>query len=220
MYTPEYFVPEAETVHELLAGHGAADLVTVTPHGMLATLLPFVYERETGEQGALLGHLARANGQWRAETAHEALVIVRGPDAYISPTWYPSTARHHREVPTWNYITAHVYGNLIVHDDPDWVRRQIRGLVDRHEAGQDTPWSVDDAPADFVDRLLRGTIGVELAITRIEATFKLNQNHSGENIDGVVAGLMSRRHGQDVAVAEAVAAHSPHGPQGSGPAVS
>jgi transcriptional regulator len=119
----------------------------------------------------------------------ESLVIVRGADAYISPGWYQSKKDHGRVVPTWNYITAHVYGTLVVHDDPVWVEDLVRRLTTKHEAGMDHPWSVDDAPAPFVAGQLRAIVGVELAITRIEAKAKLSQNRPEADVAGVVAGL-------------------------------
>lgn len=181
---------------------GRTDLVTATSVGLLATLLPFVYDAEAGEHGALLGHLARNNDQWRHEPQGEAMVIVRGPDAYVSPGWYASKAEHGRVVPTWNYVTAHVYGRLVVHDDPVWVDALVRRLTDRHEGSTGLrPWSVDDAPPAFVAGQLRAIVGVELLITRVEAKAKLSQNRPPSDVDGVIAGLTA--HG-DVASAEAV----------------
>lgn len=201
MYVPAHFAADDAVVRDLLAEHGAADLVTVTPQGLLATLLPFVYEADSGAHGALLGHLARNNEQWRVPVLGQAMVIVRGPDAYVSPSWYPSKAEHGRVVPTWNYLTAHVYGRLIVHDDPVWVEALVRRLTDKHESSSAVPWSVDDAPARFVTGQLRAIVGVELVITRIEAKAKWSQNRSDADIDGVVAGLHDRG---DVACADAV----------------
>src|SRR3954471_19889824 len=179
-------------VRDLLTQHGAADLVTATADGLLATMLPFVFEPDAGEHGALLGHVARNNDQWRREAVGEALVIVRGPDAYVSPGWYASKAEHGRVVPTWNYVTAHVYGELVVHDDPTWVEALVRRLTAKHEASLPHPWNVDDAPAAFVAGQLRAIVGVELRITRIEAKAKLSQNRPGADVDGVVAGLAAR----------------------------
>jgi transcriptional regulator len=119
----------------------------------------------------------------------EALVIVEGADAYISPSWYASKAEHGRVVPTWNYSTAHVYGRLIVHDDPAWLARQVRRLTELHEAQFEHPWAVDDAPERFIAGQLRAIVGIELVITRIEAKQKLSQNRPHGDIDGVVAGL-------------------------------
>ena len=130
--------------------------MTVTPEGLVATLLPFVWVPSAGVHGALHGHLARNNDQWKLPVIGEALAIVRGPgDAYISPGFYPSKAEHGRVVPTWNYVTAHVYGELVVHDDPVWVEDLVRRLTVKHEAYRDHPWSVDDAPR----RSSRGSCG-------------------------------------------------------------
>lgn len=149
-------------------------------------MLPFVYD---AERQTLLGHVARNNPQWQLPVVGEALVIVRGADSYISPSWYPSKAEHGRVVPTWNYLTAHVYGNVTIHDDPAWLDRLVRRLTDKHEANQPQPWSVDDAPERYVAGQLRAIVGVEVAITRIEAKFKLSQNRPAEDIDGVIKGL-------------------------------
>ncbi|MEU8948392.1 FMN-binding negative transcriptional regulator [Streptomyces sp. NPDC048489] len=209
MYVPRHFAPTDESVRQLLDRHGAADLITVTEEGLRATLLPFVHDPDAGEHGSLIGHMARNNDQWRLPTQGPALVIVRGPDAYVTPTWYPSKAEHHRHVPTWNYLTAHVHGELLVHDDPAWVEDQVRRLTDKHEAGAVTPWSVDDAPAAYLQGQLRAIVGVELSITRVEAKFKLSQNRAQSDITGVVRGLRSRGRGEDHAMADAVDAHRP-----------
>jgi transcriptional regulator len=133
----------------------------------------------------------------------EALVIVRGPDAYVTPSWYVTKSEHGRVVPTWNYVTAHVYGRLVVHDDPAWLEALVRRLTDRHEATNPLPWSVDDAPPKFIAGQLRAIVGVELVISRVEAKLKLSQNRSGADVDGVVAGLVARG---DAASASAVRA--------------
>lgn len=199
MYVPSHFAADPETVHALLLRQGASDLVTATAQGLVATLLPFVYDPSVGEHGALLGHLARNNDQWRRRSLGEALVIVRGPDAYVSPSWYATKAEHGRVVPTWNYVTAHVYGDLVVHDDPAWVEALVRRLTDHHEAREPRPWSVDDAPAAYVAGQLRAIVGVEVVVSRIEAKVKMSQNRSAADMDGVVAGLAAR--GDDVTAA-------------------
>jgi len=179
-------------VRELLLGFGAADLVTATPQGLRATMLPMVYlEPEAGEDGLgrLVGHVARKNDHWRQPVHGEALAIIRGPDAYITPSWYATKPEHGRVVPTWNYITAHVLGQLLIHDDPDWVEQNVRLLTAKHEAGRRPEWQVDDAPEAFVAGQLRAIVGVELVIGRIEAKFKLSQNRSAADIEGVVGGL-------------------------------
>src|SRR5215471_16292473 len=202
MYIPAHFAAADATVRELLERHGAADLITLTDDGLLATMLPFAYEPpapgESHAHGALYGHVARTNDQWRKPALGESLAIVRGPDAYVSPSWYAAKAEHGRVVPTWNYVTAHVYGQLVVHDEPAWVEGVVRRLTAKHEAarrqspGQSPEWSVDDAPRKFIEGQLRAIVGLELRITRIEAKAKLSQNRPETDIAGVVAGLAAR----------------------------
>jgi transcriptional regulator len=192
MYVPALFAIDDAEIRELLTDHGAADLVTATPQGLLATLLPFVYDPDAGQHGALLGHLARNNKQWRCEVLGEAMVIVRGPDAYVSPSWYASKREHGRVVPTWNYVMAHVYGRLVVHDDSAWADALIRRLTDKHEAAEPRPWTVEDTPPGFVAGQLRAIVGVEVMIRRVEATAKLSQNRPVADMDGVISGLRAR----------------------------
>ena len=202
MYIPAHFAPDDETVGELLRNHGAADLVTLTEQGLVATMLPFIYLPEVGEHGALYGHVARNNPQWKLPAVGDALAIVRGPDAYVSPTWYASKAEHGRVVPTWNYVTAHVYGQFVVHDDPVWTERLVRRLTAKHEAANAHPWSVDDAPRAFIEGQLRAIVGIELLISRVEAKAKLSQNRPAADVAGVIAGLRERG---DARSADAVA---------------
>jgi transcriptional regulator len=192
MYVPSHFAADDAVVRDLLVNHGAGNLITATTDGLVATLLPFVYDPTVGDQGSLLGHLARNNQQWRTPVIGEALAIVAGPDAYVSPSAYASKREHGRVVPTWNYVTAHVYGELVVHDDPVWVEELVRRLTAKHEAGSADPWSVDDAPETFITGHLRAIVGVEVRITRIEAKAKLSQNRPRADIEGVIASLDAR----------------------------
>jgi transcriptional regulator len=198
VYVPAAFAPDDATVRELLSRPQAADLVTMTEDGLVATFLPFIHDPDAG---VLRGHLARNNDQWQRPPVGEALVIVHGPDAYITPNWYATKREHGRVVPTWNYLTAHVYGELRVHDDPVWLEGLVRELTDLHEAQEDAPWAVDDAPERFVAGQLRAIVGVELVISRIEAKVKMSQNRPSADLDGVVAGLEARG---DTASADAV----------------
>ena len=175
--------------------------MTLTEQGLVATMLPFIYVPEAGEHGALHGHVARNNTQWKLPALGDSLVIVRGPDAYISPSWYASKAEHGRVVPTWNYVTAHVYGALIVHDDAAWTEDLVRRLTAKHEARSAHPWSVNDAPPEYIAGQLRAIVGVELLISRVEAKAKLSQNRPPADVDGVVDGLRERG---DAASADAV----------------
>ncbi|MHC6220414.1 FMN-binding negative transcriptional regulator [Arthrobacter sp. MMS24-S77] len=194
MYIPAHFQAGPEAIHDLLMRPGAANLVTMTQRGLLASFVPFVFDPSTGEHGALHGHLARTNAQWSEPAIGESLVIIQGADAYISPSWYASKAEHGRVVPTWNYSTAHVYGTLAIHDDVAWLGDQVRRLTELNEAHFERPWAVDDAPERFVAGQLRAIVGVELLITRIEAKAKLSQNRPDKDIDGVVAGLGAQGH--------------------------
>lgn len=194
MYIPDHFRPTDEDIVELLANLAAADLISATDEGLLATFLPLIHEPAgstpgAGPGGRLLGHVARNNRQWKMPPIGDVLVIVRGPDAYISPAWYATKREHGRVVPTWNYITAHIHGTLVVHDDPAWVEANVRALSEHHEAGRAEPWSVDDAPPLYIAGQLKAIVGVEIAIERIEAKFKLSQNRSTEDVDGAIAAL-------------------------------
>jgi transcriptional regulator len=186
MYTPKHFeAPSRDAVHGLLAGAGASDLVTWNGREMTATTLPLLFDPR---RNTLDGHLARNNTQWHDT---EALVIVKGPDAYVSPSSYPSKLETGRTVPTWNYIVAHVYGTLIAHDDTVWTEALVRRLTERHEASREPRWSVDDAPEAYVRGQLKAIVGIEIAISRIEAKWKLSQNRSAEDIAGVIEDLRS-----------------------------
>ena len=203
MYVPTQFKPDDTAVQELLTHHGAADLITAGPEGLEATLLPFVYD---ADHAVLLGHFARNNDHWKRADGQRALVIVRGPDSYISPSWYASKREHGRVVPTWNYMTAHVHGTVTIHDDVTWVDSLVRRLTYLHEAHHPAPWGVDDAPEKYINGQLRAIVGVEVCIDRIDAKFKLSQNRPASDIDGVVDGLHSVG---DDAGASMVAAHRP-----------
>ena len=180
-----------EVMFDFIEAHPLGILVTGSGDGLFATHLPLLLERERGPHGTLAGHIARANRQHAMPVANEAeaLVIFSGPDAYISPSWYPAKAEHGKVVPTWNYVAVHAYGRVRYTSDPVWLREHVGRLTTRHESGRETPWAVEDAPADYIDQMLRAIVGVEIEITRLEGKWKMSQNRSAEDIDGVVAGL-------------------------------
>lgn len=181
MYIPKHFELDPARVDELLAGADSAQLVTAHPSGPVATLLPVLHRRGEG-LGSLVFHLTRTNGQWRDPGLGDALAILSGPDGYVDPTWLASHAES-PTVPTWNYVTVHAYGPLIVHDDADWTHRAVADLSAAH--GYDTR-QVDD---EAIDRMLRAIVGVELVIDRVEAKAKLSQNKAPADVAGVIAGL-------------------------------
>jgi len=172
--------------------------------GLRSTPMPFLID----DGGSLVrGHLARQNSVLRSVPT-AALLIVPVTDAYISPSWYPSKAEDPHVVPTWNYEVVHVRGRLRPHDD-DWTEQLVRDLTDHHEAAMTTPWSVDDAPPDFIARLLRAIVGVSLEVTEIVAKRKLSQNRSARDLSGAADGLERRDHRHDAAVAAAMRRHDP-----------
>jgi transcriptional regulator len=191
MYIPAHFSVDPDGVKRMLSDLVAADLVTSSEGGLSATFLPLLYDPAAGEQGSVKGHVARTNHVWRQKTLGEALVIGHGPNGYVSPSWYPSKDEHGRVVPTWNYLTLHIHGRLVVHDDVAWVEDIVRRLTERHESDREQPWSVDDAPNEYLAGQLRAIVGVEVVITGVEAKAKLSQNRPPADIDGVVAGLLA-----------------------------
>lgn len=206
MYVPSAFaVDDVSALHDMIDAIGVAHVVSPTADGMVASFVPLVLDRAVGELGSLRGHLARANHHWRDASAGDSLAIFTGPDAYVTPSWYPSKAVTGKEVPTWNYEIVHVVGELRFRDDAGWLQRLVSDLTDRHEALRPAPWSVDDAPPEHVAAMLRAVVGIELKITALQGKRKLSQNRTPADRDGVIAGLAAGN-ARDRAVAEAMRA--------------
>lgn len=197
VYTPAHFAPDAEFTARFLREAVAGDLVTNTSEGLIATHLPVLYD---ADEHRFLAHMARNNGQWSTGSMGDALLILHGPSAYISPTWYAAKAETHRVVPTFNYVTAHVYGTLVMHDDVTWVEQMVRALTERHESHREPAWHVDDAPADYLAGQLRAIVGIELRVTRVEVKNKASQNRPDTDVDGIVAGLTAEGLGEAAAL--------------------
>ena len=199
MYVPEPFaVTDPAEIDAMIGRARLATLVTHGPEGLFATHLPLLHDRETG---ALLGHIARANPHPRLAGEDEALVILQLDEAYVSPNWYPSKAIDGREVPTWNYEAVHLYGRLEWFENRDALLDLLNRLTNRHETGRPEAWTVADAPSDYVERLLRGIVGVRLSITRVVAKRKLGQNKAQADREGVAIGLEASSDGRDLAAA-------------------
>ena len=177
-------------MHALMVAHPLATLVTLGSAGLFASHIPLILEADGSEFGLLRGHIARANSQWRdVNPAVDALAIFAGHQHYISPTWYPGVKEHGREVPTWNYAVVHAYGPLRIIEDEAWLLRFVEKLTDIHEAGSPAPWKVSDAPGDYIKSQLKAIVGVELPIRRLEGKWKVSQNRTVRDRQGVIEGL-------------------------------
>jgi transcriptional regulator len=174
----------------LIASHPLGTLVTLGASGLFASHIPMVLEDDGSPFGVLKGHISRANTQWRdLVPSVDALAIFAGHQHYISPNWYPGKKEHGKEVPTWNYAVVHAYGPLKVIEDDHWLLTFLNRLTDIHEAGSPVPWKVSDAPGDFIKPLLKGIIGLEIPIHRLEGKWKVSQNRTEREREGVAEGL-------------------------------
>jgi transcriptional regulator len=203
MYTPNSFA--LNDLHELqqhILGTRLALLVTHGEQGLQASHLPLLLDTEQGPNGTLYGHFAKANPQWKElQNGAEALVIFAGADAYVSPGFYPSKAEHGKVVPTWNYVAVHAYGRAETFSDGGRLLDIVSTLTDRHEANRAQPWKVADAPADYIDGMLKAIVGFAVPIERLEGKRKLSQNRSPADIAGVREGLTASPDVHDQALA-------------------
>ena len=208
MYVPHFNAWDDEPAIRRMVGEiGSAQLVTTGGDGYpLATLLPVVWRGDT-----VIAHFARANEHWKSiGEGQPALLVVTGPQAYISPTWYAAKAEHGRVVPTWNYSVVQLTGRATVHDDVDWLRGALDELVDHHEGHREAPWHRTDAPERYISGQLRAIVGLELVVERVEAKAKLSQNRSDADRAGVVTGLMAEETPDAHAMARQVETGSVH----------
>ncbi|MGE0063636.1 MAG: FMN-binding negative transcriptional regulator [Xanthobacteraceae bacterium] len=191
MYQPPLFREDDLAVqHELIRARPFGFLVTLASTGLTANPLPFVLDASAGERGTLRCHVARGNPLWKDfDATHGALVIFSGLDRYITPSWYATKRESGKVVPTWNYAAVHVYGPLIVKDDRDWLAGHVAELTAQQERPRQAPWAVSDAPAPFVEGQLRGIVGLEIPIVRLEGKWKMSQNRTAADRAGVIEGL-------------------------------
>jgi transcriptional regulator len=191
MYIPSHFNEERiDVLHDLIRSQSLATLVTYGASGLIASHIPVVLDGAPTPFGTLRGHISRANPQWRDFAADvDALAIFAGPQHYITPSWYASKEEHGKVVPTWNYVVVHAYGRLALFEDRDALLANVRALTQTHEAARNEPWSVEDAPAAYIDGQLKGIIGVELTITRLEGKWKVSQNRPAPDRASIVRGL-------------------------------
>ncbi|MBS0296961.1 MAG: FMN-binding negative transcriptional regulator [Proteobacteria bacterium] len=187
MYLPDrYAETDPAVIETLIAEARLGVLVTHGPEGLYASHLPFLWDAESH---TAVAHLARANPHRSMAGEGEAMLIVQGADAYVSPGFYPSKAEDPRKVPTWNYEAVHLYGRLEWFDDAERLLGVVQGLTARNEAHRAEPWRVADAPVDYIAKMLRGIVGVSLRVERVEAKRKLSQNQNAIDRDGAMQAL-------------------------------
>jgi transcriptional regulator len=193
MYCPAHFSESRpEALHALMREHPLATLVTMGEAGLNADHVPLILETAADGSAVLRGHVARANPMWKTvRTDLEALAIFHGPEAYITPNWYPTKREHGKAVPTWNYAVVHARGPLRIIQDADWLRTQVESLTQRQESAFAEPWAVSDAPADYIEKMLAAIVGIELALTSLEGKWKASQNQPEGNRGGAAQGLQA-----------------------------
>jgi transcriptional regulator len=190
------YIPKANretripVMHDLIAAHPFGLLVTVGASGLMASHIPIVLKQSGSEFGTLQAHIARANEQWSdLVPSIDALAIFAGPHHYISASWYPGAKEDGAVVPTWNYVVVHAHGPLRVIEDPEWLRAHLVRLADIHESGSVNPWKVSDAPPEFIREQMRGIVGLEMPIRRLEGKWKVSQNKNERDRNAVLEGL-------------------------------
>jgi len=191
MYNPSPFAENrADVLHAFIRQYPLATIVSCGASGPEATHVPVVLHADVGPNGVLRCHFARANSHWEAiRSLPSVLVILQGPDHYITPDWYPSKREHGKVVPTWNYVAVHVRGNARIVEGPNELEEHLRTLTHQHESTRQTPWSIDDAPEGYIEALSRGIVGIEIDIVQVQGKWKVSQNRPETDRSGVVAGL-------------------------------
>ncbi len=193
MYIPNHFnEPNIKVMHDFIRANPLSTLVTTTSNGLNANHIPLILV-ENESFGILQGHVARANPIWRESSADvESIAIFQGSNAYISPAFYATKEENGKVVPTWNYAVVHAYGTLRVIDDAVWLRSQIERLTMQQEADFPKPWTLSDAPDDYIEKLITAVVGIEIVITKLEGKWKVSQNQPEKNKESVVEGLEKR----------------------------
>jgi transcriptional regulator len=191
MYLPKHFAEtDVGVMHKLMRAFPLATVVTLGADGLEANHIPLLLDAAAGPNGTLRGHVARANPLAADATVNrKILVIFKGPDCYISPSGYATKAEHGKVVPTWNYTAVHAYGELRLIDDAEWLLAQLYTLTAEHEGGLARPWAVDDAPADYIGKMLGAIVGIEISIDRLVGKWKVSQNQPAVNQASLIAAL-------------------------------
>lgn len=206
MYTPRYHaLTDLATMHSHIAQHPLGAWVCNADGQLVANHIPFVLDPHPGPHGRLLGHVSRANPVWRELVGGvPSVATFMGPQAYVTPSWYPGKKEHGRVVPTWNYVTVHVHGVARPMESRDWIRDMLERLTDAQEAGRPEPWRVADAPADYIEKMLRAVVGIEISIDRVEGRLKVSQDEHIADRLGTVEGLKQDGDSQSQALSDLV----------------
>lgn len=210
MYLPRiHEETRLEVLHELMRTHPLGTWVSASETALEVNHVPFVLESEHGEFGTLCGHVARANPIWRqSERSVQSVIVFRGPQTYVTPSWYPSKHEHGKAVPTWNYAVVTVHGIPEYIEDAAWLYDHLARLTNEHEASQTLPWKIDDAPEEFTNKLVSAIVGVRIPVQRIEGKWKTSQNRPEPDKIGVVTGLLANGDRESVAMASLVRQHT------------
>lgn len=211
MYMPPHFEEtRVEVMHRLIEEHPLGMLVSAAGGQLEVNHLPFLLDPTRGRFGTLLFHVARGNPVWtQCDEPIAPMAVFQGPQAYISPNWYPSKGEHHQAVPTYNYAVVHAHGRLRVMDDEKPLRSLLARLTRKMEADQPKPWRMGDAPPEFIADMLTKIVGLELEITRLSGKWKASQNRSDADKIGAVAGLRQVGTHETIAMADTMVAASP-----------
>ncbi|HTJ01838.1 MAG TPA: FMN-binding negative transcriptional regulator [Methylovirgula sp.] len=206
MYLPAFHREDRlDLQHDLIRAHPFATLIVMGRDGLVANSLPFLLDTSVSQNGVLRAHVARANPVWQEFNPDvEALVVFQGPEIYVSPNFYATKKETGKVVPTWNYASVHAYGKMKAIEDKAWLLDFVRALTDRHEVDQPKPWSVDDAPDDYIAMMLRGIVGIEIEVSRLEGKWKMSQNRVLADREGVAEGLRKAHDENADAVADLV----------------
>ena len=189
MYLPRAFEEtDEQQLHAFIGAHPLATFVSTDANGLCANHFPMLIEKGSAERFVLRGHVARANPVWKS-LEQQVLVIFQNPGLYVTPSWYPSKQEHGRVVPTWNYVAVHVTGSARAIEDPKWLHSFLTRLTDTNESRFAAPWKITDAPDDHIERQLRAIVGIEVAVSTITGKWKVSQNRTAQDAQGVVAGL-------------------------------
>lgn len=191
MHVPSQFIEtNATTLHDLIKAHPLGTWITSYKDNIEVNHIPFVLEVDSNGLATLKGHINRTNPLLKSLNAlSNSVVVFQGAESYISPSWYASKPIDQKVVPTWNYAVVHAHGKAQLHSEKEWLLSHLNSLTDSQENRRTQPWRVSDAPDDYIARMLRGIVGIEIPIEKLEGTWKTSQNKSNDDKLGVIRGL-------------------------------